>query len=89
MDGVVGRRVHACGVAGVDQGLEPLAKYLWEQVAGNQPLGELAETFVDAEKGVESVDDALAGARNIIAEWVSENADFRKVIRNAEFRYRY
>ncbi len=64
-----------------DMGLEPLAKYIWDQVAGGQTLAEYAGTFVDAEKGVASELDALAGARNIIAEWVSESADYRKVIR--------
>jgi uncharacterized protein len=64
-----------------EQGLEPLAMYLWQQQAGPQPLASLAETFVNAEKGVNSAQDALTGARHIIAEMISENADFRKVIR--------
>lgn len=64
-----------------DQGLEPLAMYLLEQQPGAQPLDQLAETFVNAEKGVASAADALTGARYIIAEMISENADHRKVIR--------
>jgi uncharacterized protein len=64
-----------------EQGLEPLAMYLWEQKSGEPGVEQLAATFVDAEKGVESAEDALQGARYIIAEMISENADFRKVIR--------
>lgn len=61
-----------------EQGLEPLASYLWEQKPGELPLAELARTFVN---GVTSVEDALQGARYIVAETISENAEFRKVIR--------
>jgi uncharacterized protein len=64
-----------------EQGLEPLAMYLWEQTHTELGVDQLAATFVNAEKGVESADDALTGARYIIAEMISENADFRKVIR--------
>jgi protein Tex len=64
-----------------EQGLEPLAMYLWEQKGGELPLDRLAEEFVNAEKGVAAVADALAGARYIVAEMVSENADHRKAIR--------
>lgn len=64
-----------------EQGLEPLAQYLWDQQAGDRPLAGLAAGFVDAEKGVATTEDALAGARYIVAEWISENAEFRKVIR--------
>ncbi len=64
-----------------EQGLEPLAQYLWDQVAGEQPLETFAASFVDAEKGVSSASEALAGARHIIAETLSENAEHRKFIR--------
>src|SRR5579872_469249 len=63
-----------------DKGLEPLAQFLWDQ-QGGMPLADFAATFVSAEKGVESAKDALEGARHIIAEWVSENAEFRKAVR--------
>jgi len=63
-----------------DKGLEPLAQYLWEQTGG-QSLVEFAATFVSEEKGVASADEALEGARHIIAEMVSENAAFRKAVR--------
>lgn len=64
-----------------EKGLEPLADFLWSQQPGELPLGELAATFVSEEKGVASADEALEGARHIIAEMVSENADFRKRVR--------
>jgi uncharacterized protein len=64
-----------------EKGLEPLALYLWNQQAGELPLASYAATFVDAEKGVASIEDALEGARHIVAEMISENADFRKALR--------
>ena len=63
-----------------DKGLEPLAQFLWDQT-GAAPLDEFARTFVNDEKGVGSAADALEGARHIVAEWVSENAAFRKEVR--------
>ena len=57
-----------------EKGLEPLAQYLWEQ-SGTTPLAELAPTF-----GLPA-DEALEGARHIVAEWISDNADFRKAVR--------
>ncbi len=68
-----------------DRGLEPLALYLWAQQATEQPLLDYAATFVDAEKEVPTLDDALEGARHIIAEMISENADLRKALR--QFMY--
>lgn len=61
------------------KGLEPLAKLLFSQ--GNFDPEEKALAFVDDEKGVESIDEALAGARDIIAEWVNEDAPARARIR--------
>src|SRR6266851_3724230 len=52
-----------------DKGLEPLAQYLWDQKPSAVPLPEFAATFVSEEKGVASADDALTGAKHIIAEW--------------------
>src|SRR5262245_13169534 len=63
-----------------EKGLEPLAQYLWDQ-AGTTPLDEFAATFVNDALGVASTADALEGARHIIAEWISENAEFRKAVR--------
>ncbi|MCK4488425.1 MAG: RNA-binding transcriptional accessory protein [Desulfobacterales bacterium] len=63
-----------------EKGLEPLAKVLFEQEETTDRLTE-ARPFVDPEKGVESVEDALSGARDIIAEWVNENAEAREKVR--------
>jgi len=63
-----------------DKGLEPLALFLWEQQPG-APLAEFAATFVSEEKGVASAKDALEGARHIIAEMISEDAENRKGVR--------
>ena len=61
----------------MEKGLEPLA---WAIFAGRDQGVEVA-AFLDSEKGVASVDDALAGARDIIAEWISEDAPMRARLR--------
>jgi protein Tex len=68
-----------------EKGLEPLALYLWEQQPSGVPLAEFAANFVSAEKGVATVDDALEGARHIIAEMISESADLRGALRQMMF----
>jgi len=62
-----------------EKGLEPLAQCIFAQ-DDRDPAAEAA-AFVDAEKGVDSVEDALAGARDIIAEWVSEDQSARTHMR--------
>ncbi len=64
-----------------EKGLEPLADYLWNQQPGAMRVDQFAATFINAEKGVGSADEALTGARHIIAERVSEVPEFRKAIR--------
>lgn len=64
-----------------EKGLEPLADTLLAQSPGLGGLRALAAAYVDAEKGVESADDALAGASDIIAEIVSDDASLRKTLR--------
>jgi protein Tex len=63
-----------------ERGLEPLAFILLDQVDATDPTME-AESFLDPEKGVASVEDALAGARDIIAEHVNENQEARNSMR--------
>ena len=63
-----------------EKGLEPLALLLLEQKPQVDPLAEAA-AYIDAEKGVESAEDALAGARDIIAESVSDDPSLRKRLR--------
>jgi uncharacterized protein len=65
--------------AAKEKGLEPLALKLFEQERFN--LEEFTKTFVDTEKGVANEQEALDGARDIIAEWVSENPESRKKVR--------
>ena len=64
-----------------EKGLEPLAVTILEQGAGLPESA--AAAFVSAEKGVPDEHAALAGARDIIAEMVSENADVRGLVRQA------
>jgi uncharacterized protein len=68
-----------------EKGLEPLAQYLWAQQNQAQSLDEFAATFVNAELGVATVDEALEGARHIVSEWISEDADLRKALRKLVF----
>jgi uncharacterized protein len=68
-----------------EKGLEPLAAYLWAQQNSSQPLETFAATFVNAELGVATPDEALEGARHIVAEWISEDADLRKALRQLVF----
>jgi len=63
-----------------EKGLEPLAELLLEQNPTTNPTLQAA-AFVDTEKAVASTEDALAGARDIIAEWVSENVAARAALR--------
>ena len=62
-----------------EKGLEPLAEIIFEQ-GDNDPESEAAG-YIDEEKGVNSIEEALAGARDIIAEWISEDADARARLR--------
>jgi len=64
-----------------EKGLEPLATLLFSQEDTIDPRNEAA-AFIDLEKGVETADDALAGARDIIAEQVAEDAHIRAAMRN-------
>ncbi|MBQ3053779.1 MAG: RNA-binding transcriptional accessory protein [Clostridia bacterium] len=67
-----------------EKGLAPLADIIMEQKSEN--VDGLALEYINQEKGVESVADAISGAKDIIAESVSDNADFRKLIR--EYTYK-
>src|ERR1700756_6026950 len=61
-----------------EKGLEPLAQFLWAQHPAAEALAALAIGFVNAELGVTPVEEALEGARHIVAEWISEDANLRK-----------
>ena len=62
------------------KGLEPLAIILFEQKE-KVSLEELAEKFVDEEKGVNNIEEAIQGAKDIVAEMISDIAEYRKEIR--------
>lgn len=63
-----------------EKGLEPLSEALINQDK-NVSIEELAKEFIDAEKGVETVEDAILGAKDIIAENISDNPNYRKEIK--------
>ena len=65
-----------------EKGLEPLALALFAQGSGLPEPEELAKEYIAPEKGVETVEDALAGASDIIAEMISDNADIRSRLRD-------
>ena len=69
----------------VEKGLQPLSKLLWAQ--RQLDLHREAARFVNPEKGVSSVEEALAGARDIIAEKISENPNIRARLRDTFLRY--
>jgi uncharacterized protein len=63
-----------------EKGLEPLAQKLFAQESFD--INAFGSTFIDAEKGVNSIEESLEGARDIIAEWVNENPEVRKRARD-------
>ena len=67
-----------------EKGLEPLAELIFAQDPAIDPAVE-AKAFIDSEKGVESVEDALSGAGDIIAEWINEDQGARENIRKLFF----
>ena len=73
------RRTRA--TAAREKGLEPLAALLFAQERGCPRPEDAARSFIDPEKGVETLADALQGANDIIAEWISDNAAIRGSLR--------
>ena len=63
----------------IEKGLEPLAKIILAQK--EEDILRLAKRFIDVEKGVENEDEALQGARDVIAEWVNQDAVVRQRLR--------
>ena len=66
-----------------EKGLEPLAELILAQELNKGDIDEIASPYIDEEKGVRSVKEAMAGARDIVAETISDNADIRKMVRKA------
>lgn len=67
-----------------EKGLEPLAE--WLMTFSNESISEKAKEFLSEEKEVLTIEDALSGAKDIIAEWVSDDAEGRKWIRKETFK---
>ncbi len=68
-----------------EKGLEPLAAFIMLQNA-KEPLEHTAQQYVSEEKDVKSAADAIAGAKDIIAESISDNADYRSWIRKTTMK---
>lgn len=64
-----------------EKGLDPLAQYLWNQGPTQASLGGYAQTFVNPEQGVNTIEEALEGARHILAEQITETAEYRSALR--------
>lgn len=69
-----------------ERGLEPLANLILLQKT-NVPLVKEAQKYIDSEKGVETAEDALKGAKDIIAENISDNAKYRSYIRKSTWNH--
>ena len=68
-----------------EKGLEPLAEFIINQDE-TKSIQEFAKKFINSEKGVETVEDAITGAMDIIAENISDNATYRKEIKRLCYR---
>ncbi len=68
------------------KGLEPLANIILEQTE-TEDINKIAEQFISEEKEVSSVDEAISGALDIIAEQISDEPKFRKYIKKICYRY--
>lgn len=71
-----------------ERGLEPLSQLIFEQRDEyERPIIDIAADYIDEEKGVATAQDALGGAKDIIAEDISDNADYRREIRALTYEY--
>ncbi len=69
-----------------EKGLEPLAELMLQQETLAGDIKTIAAEYIDIEKSVENVEDALAGARDIVAEVISDDAEIRKTIRQLTYK---
>lgn len=65
-----------------DAGLEPLADLIYKQDIMQGYISDIVEPYINPEKGITNQVEALAGAADIIAEWISENIEIRDLLRN-------
>ena len=70
-----------------EKGLEPLAELIFAQDSTGIIINEEAEKYIDPEKEVNTIEDALSGASDIIAEWISDDAEIRKALREAILKH--
>ena len=68
-----------------EKGLEPLSMIIYLQQE-KRNIYDVAKEYIDKEKGIETEEDAIAGAGDIIAENISDNSDYRKKIKSMDFR---
>lgn len=69
-----------------EKGLEPLAQLIFAQELVSGDIFELAGEYINEEKGVQTAEDAINGAQDIIAEMISDNADYRRRIRELTYK---
>jgi competence ComEA-like helix-hairpin-helix protein len=70
----------------IEKGLQPLAHFLYQQAPVEKSIEDLADTFVNVDKQVTTREEALEGALHIVAEWVSEDPEIRKTLREIFLR---
>ena len=68
-----------------EKGLEPLANIIYLQ-SEKRDIYEIAKEYINPEKGVETIDDAINGAKDIIAENISDDAEYRKKMKSLCYR---
>lgn len=71
-----------------EKGLEPFADLIFLQIVPDS-IETMAKDFIDKEKGVETIEDAISGAKDIIAERISDDADLRKMLRTETVKSGY
>lgn len=69
-----------------EKGLEPLARMILKQSKKDKELSQIASPYINLEKGVKTVEEALLGACDIIAEEISDQAEYRKKIRSLSYQ---
>lgn len=79
---------HTRATIAKEKGLEPFADLIWLQIVPDN-IENMAKDFIDTEKGVETIDDAVSGAKDIIAERISDDADLRKMLRTETIKNGY
>ncbi|MBM7561346.1 Tex family protein [Fusibacter tunisiensis] len=71
----------------IEKGLEPLADIIWAEDFLDGDFESVATTYIDEEKGLETVEQVIQGAMDIVAERISDSPDYRAFIREANLRH--